>query len=237
MRMKLPRPGAGSIVLSLAIVAALLGTAYAASSGGIPDAGGVFHGCVSRQTGVVRLVAGAKQCHKAHARNSHIIPGERVVTWSKTGPAGAAGVPGAPGAAGVAGPAGPAGPSVITRFACKTTTGTSDPSCGTLYDQDGLKLQAACTSNGFTARTSLAGAVMTQQGSEPAGFFFSSIQNSQANDGFILDPAANDAAAAGTIMFTPNGSSLVVRIDYSLTKATGTPQGDCVFVGHITRTP
>jgi hypothetical protein len=242
--MSMPRVGAGKVVALVAVAAALSGGAYALSAGsGIPDAKGVYHACVSRQTGAVRLVASFGECKKAHAKNSKIIPGERKVSWSQTGPAGAPGVPGAAGAAGAAGAKGdkgdqgPPGPANITKFACKEDASASDPSCGTVFNQDGLKVQADCVSSGFTARTSLTGAIMTVHGAEPSGLFFDSIQNSAPNSGFILTPAGTDAAAAGVLTFTPPGSSVVITMDYSATKVVSTPQGDCVFVGTITRMP
>jgi hypothetical protein len=235
--MRMPWLGAGKVAALVAAVT-LSGGAYALSAGSrIPDAKGVFHACVNPTTGTVRVVADFGKCKKVHARRSKIIPGERKVSWSQTGPAGAPGAPGDKGDKGDQGIQGPAGPSNITKFACKEDLGASDPSCGIVFSQDGLKIQADCATNGFTAKASVTGAVMTNEGAEPSGVFFDSIQDSQPNSGFILSPANTDAAAAGHVTFTPPGSSLVITLDYSATKVDNTPQGDCVFLGTITRMP
>ena len=49
------RPSYANVVATIALIAALGGGAYAATSG-IPDARGIFHGCVSRSTGALRVV-------------------------------------------------------------------------------------------------------------------------------------------------------------------------------------
>ena len=60
----------------------------------------VIISCVSKLSGVSRIVAAPTACNAAV---------ENVVMWNQ-GPAGAPGTPGIPGATGSAGPAGPAGP-------------------------------------------------------------------------------------------------------------------------------
>jgi hypothetical protein len=102
-----------------------------------------------------------------------------------------------------------------------------------LFEAQGLRIAASCSSNGFTAKTTVEHAVMTIQGAEPSGFFFDSIQNSALNSGFILNPAGTDAAAAGVITYTPLGSNTVITVNYSATRVESAPQGDCVFVGTV----
>src|SRR5436309_12695273 len=63
-----------NVMATAAMFVALGGVGYAVS--GIPDASGVFHGCVNRSTGVLRVVAQGGSCHKKS---------EIVVSWNKKG--------------------------------------------------------------------------------------------------------------------------------------------------------
>jgi hypothetical protein len=76
------------VALSLAVggrsVAAIASTT-------VPDAGGVFHGCVNRANSAIRIVESASQCRKPHGHGKHKSLGEFAVAWSQTGPAGPAG--------------------------------------------------------------------------------------------------------------------------------------------------
>ena len=72
---------------------ALGGTGYAATRG-IPGPGGVFHGCVSKRTGALRVVASAPSCHQS----------EFAVSWNQKGKPGPVGPAGSGGTA--SGPAG-----------------------------------------------------------------------------------------------------------------------------------
>ena len=157
----------------------------------------------------------------------------------RTGPTGPSGPPGPAGPAGAPGPAGPTGPAgssgvTTQKFACKTNQGIQDPSCGTVFNSDGLKVQTDCTNNGLTARTSLEHSVMTLYGVDNAGAAFASIQDSTVNGGFILT-SPNGPAASGVMTYTPNGSPVVITVNYSATFSPGMPQGDCVFMGTIVR--
>jgi hypothetical protein len=78
-----------------AMFVALGGGAYALN--GQPDNSGVFHGCVSNRTGVLRVVKGANSCAKAHGRGRHRDPGETAISWSQQGPPGQPGLQGTPG--------------------------------------------------------------------------------------------------------------------------------------------
>src|SRR4051794_40375041 len=83
---------------------AVLAIVVASMAWATTRADGTIVACAKRSNGALRIVARASACTSA----------ERVVTWSRQGPAGprgAAGPAGAPGAAGAAGPVGPAGPA------------------------------------------------------------------------------------------------------------------------------
>ena len=98
-----------NVAATIALVAALGGGAYAATSG-VPDDRGVFHGCVSRSSGALRVVSDGSSCRKAKKRGGKTISrGEFAISWSQKGPPGDAGAAGARGAAGERGLAGPTG--------------------------------------------------------------------------------------------------------------------------------
>jgi hypothetical protein len=65
-----------TLVAALVAAAAVGGIAYAA----IPDAAGVYHGCIHRNTGALRVIDSAtQQCNAAN---------ERAITFNQQGPAG-----------------------------------------------------------------------------------------------------------------------------------------------------
>jgi hypothetical protein len=86
------RPGHATVIAYLALFVALGGGAYALS--GIPDVGGVFHGCVSNKTGVLRVVKSASKCHPPRGRGKRRDPGEFAVSWNQQGPRGLSGANG-----------------------------------------------------------------------------------------------------------------------------------------------
>lgn len=78
-----------------ALVVTTVAVGFAAAFGvgaAIPDSGGVFHACVAKSSGAVRLVDGS--CKS----------GESAVAWNEAGPAGPRGETGAAGATGERGP-------------------------------------------------------------------------------------------------------------------------------------
>src|SRR5258706_4507837 len=87
-----------NVMATAAVFLALGGGAYALS--GVPDRGGLFHGCVSNSTGVLRVVKSATSCHKAVRRGKHRNPGEFAVSWNQQGRPGANGTTGSPGTPG-----------------------------------------------------------------------------------------------------------------------------------------
>jgi hypothetical protein len=95
-----------NVMATVAVFLALGGGAYALT--GVPDRGGVFHGCVSSRTGLLRVVANAPSCHKAKGRGKHRDPGELTVSWNQQGPKGLQGTTGTPGTPGTPGAPGAA---------------------------------------------------------------------------------------------------------------------------------
>jgi hypothetical protein len=118
-------------VQALAVTAAFaaLGMgAYALSA--IPDADGVFHGCVNRKSGALRVVGGGA-CRTLVKRHGKVVfAGERAISWNQRGPAGPQGVVGATGAAGATGSTGAVGPQGVpgpTFGSVRAGIGSSDP--------------------------------------------------------------------------------------------------------------
>ena len=95
----------------LALFVALGATSYAAVRG-IPDGRGVYHGCVAKQGGKLRLVKSASRCTGK----------EFAITFSKQGRTGA------PGVQGLQGPVGPEGPQGEPGL--KGDTGPQGPATG-----------------------------------------------------------------------------------------------------------
>jgi hypothetical protein len=127
-----PRLSHANVVATAAVFLSLGGGAYAALGNGHAD-NHVFHGCVDRTTGVLRVVSSARSCHRPRifGRGTKRIrlPGEIAISWSRTGPIGPPGTPGVNGQAGQPGPRGPrgeqgpAGPFPTSLPSGKTLTG------------------------------------------------------------------------------------------------------------------
>lgn len=85
-----------NVVATGALFVALGGGAYALS--GVPDRGGVFHGCVSNATAVMRVVKSASSCQKpktVQRKGKRVrLPGEFAVAWNQQGRQGAQGIQG-----------------------------------------------------------------------------------------------------------------------------------------------
>ena len=97
-----------NVMATGAMFFALAGGTYALT--GVPDQSGVFHGCVSNQTGVLRVVRSASSCRHARVRHRHRDLGEFAVAWNQQGQPGVKGIKGAKGLNGARGPTGPRGP-------------------------------------------------------------------------------------------------------------------------------
>ena len=129
-----------NVMATGAMFLALGGGAFALT--GVPDRGGVFHGCVSNRTGVLRVVNSASSCHKARGRGRHRDLGEFAVAWNQKGQPGTNGIKGAKGINGTKGPTGPTGTNGTngaTKVTVRTATG--------LPVKEGALSQAAATCN------------------------------------------------------------------------------------------
>jgi hypothetical protein len=111
-----------NVMATGAMFVALGGGAYALS--GVPDGGGVFHGCVAT-SGALRVVARASLCRKAKTvkrGNRHVrIPAESAISWNRQGQPGVNGVNGINGANGAT--------NVTVRVGSTTTSNAAAASC------------------------------------------------------------------------------------------------------------
>jgi hypothetical protein len=97
--MRSHRPSPAMVVAIIALIVALGGGAYAALSR-IPDSSGVFHGCVNKQNGGLRVVRSSLSCRGTKKRHGRIVfPGEFAIAWNQQGRSGANGTNGTDGTA------------------------------------------------------------------------------------------------------------------------------------------
>ena len=91
-----------NVMATVAVFLALGGGAYALS--GIPDRGGIFHGCASNAGGTLRVVKSASSCQRARTVRRHgrrvRVPGESAISWNQQGRPGLRGVEGQQGVQG-----------------------------------------------------------------------------------------------------------------------------------------
>jgi hypothetical protein len=103
-----PRLNHATVVAYLALFVALGGGAYAAISG-IPDSSGVFHACVNRSSGALRVVKPGVACKPSKKKNGRVVfAGEFATAWNQRGPAGLNGTNGTNGINGTNGAPGTA---------------------------------------------------------------------------------------------------------------------------------
>jgi hypothetical protein len=117
-----------NVMASAAVFLALGGSAYALT--GIPDHGGVYHGCVAR-SGALRVVTKASSCRKAKTVRRGTrrvrIRGESAIAWNQEGRQGLQGIQGRDGTQGQPGPFAdvlPSGKTIKGAFYFKTTIGS-----------------------------------------------------------------------------------------------------------------
>jgi hypothetical protein len=92
MRALRPRFTYANVMSTAAVVLALGAGGWAVAA--IPDRAGVYHACISRSTGQLRMVNSERSCRRTT---------ERAIRWNRTGRTGRPGEPGTPGAAGLQG--------------------------------------------------------------------------------------------------------------------------------------
>jgi hypothetical protein len=146
-----------NVMATIAVFLALGGGAYALS--GIPDRGGIYHGCVAT-SGALRVVTNASSCLKAKTVKRGTrrvrIPGESAITWNQQGRPGLQGGPGVQGVQGVQGLVGPTAGFASTANGTPPnspangnwdTVNFTTPTSGKLF----IAAQAHATTTCFTA--------------------------------------------------------------------------------------
>jgi hypothetical protein len=120
-----------NVTSTAALFLALGGGAYALS-GVAHD--GLLHGCVSKKTGVLRVVTSSSSCQRSTTHGKHRNPGETAINWNQVGPQGIPGVqgaqgvqgiPGVQGVQGIPGGQGPPGHDAATNIVVRTTSFTA----------------------------------------------------------------------------------------------------------------
>ena len=115
-----------NVMATGAMFLALGGGAYALSAA--PDGSGVFHGCVSKKTGVLRVAASGRSCRGARKRHGRVVdPGEFAIAWNEHGQPGPQGIQGVQGVQGDPGRSGAT--NVVARTAFATSTDRVTASC------------------------------------------------------------------------------------------------------------
>ena len=188
-----------------ALFLALGGGAYALS--GIPDRGGVYHGCVDPKAGALRVVKSAGSCRKTktikRGRRRVRIPGESAIAWNQQGRQGSAGPQGNPGNQGQQGTQGRQGPGATT-FTASLVQGTTGGTLITLAN--GLKVTGTCTNGPANIQVDVrtTSAALSEQASGTA-------TNSGSPGVFRAD--ANGTNSLGTIQDTSQVDLNVIARD------------------------
>jgi hypothetical protein len=217
---------------TVAVFLALGGGAYALS--GIPDRGGIYHGCVAT-SGALRVVAKASSCRKTRTVKRGTrrvrIPGESAITWNQQGRPGLQGGPGVQGVQGLVGPtAGFASttngtpPSSPTNANWATVNFTT-PTNGRLF----IAAQAHPTTGCFTATgCGESWGVYIDGAPIPGTLRFIQAAASSSNSDYLTIYGVTDTVSAGPhtlrLQNTSNSGSPIASM-------TGTAQIGAVLLG------
>jgi hypothetical protein len=126
-----------STVMGTGAILVALGGGALAAAGGVPDSGGVFHGCVSKRSGALRVVRRSSECRRAKRRHHHLVnPGEFAIAWNQQGRQGDQGPQGQQGEPGPQGPG-------ATTFTATLPQGTTNGTVEAL--SNGLTVIGTCT--------------------------------------------------------------------------------------------
>jgi hypothetical protein len=222
-----------NVVATGALFVALGGGAYALS--GVPDSGGVFHGCVSKKTGGLRVVASARSCHATKRRHGRVVdPGEFAVAWNQKGQPGTNGSNGSNGIQGVKGDKGDQGQQGpgATTFTTTLPVTTSGATLATLTN--GITLQGSCGANNVSVEDRTTSLTTTLQdsgtvngGNPPATFPEDSNNGTNAHSPGSMTHVDLDVLARDSAL-----GDKFARIDVH--GSAGGASGPCTFWGMIT---
>ncbi len=236
----LSRVSYANVMATVAVVVALGGGAYAVA--GIPDRGGVYHGCVA-SNGALRVVTKASSCRKAkvvrRGKRRVRIPGESAITWNQQGRPGVDGAVGAQGAQGAqglqgpggTGPAGSPGASLLTgRFTESSGIGSpsgTTPSTSTSADSVSMLSPAVP----IVARDLSVRSDQGLSGTETITLRVNGADTALSCE-VAGDGTCQDTTHAVTI---PPGSTIAIRLE--LTNSSGGVSGGVVRFGWRATTP
>ena len=191
-----------------AIFVALAGVAYAAVTG-IPDKTGVFHGCVSKRNGALRVVRSATSCRKGTKQQG----GEFAIKWNQKGPKGPPGKPG------------PQGPGAQS-FESHVAQGSTDAPLATL--DNGLTISGTCTNTHVTIniRAQTSGDVVQMSGTASGG---STLVPFNTNAGGTSTISSTTTVDFDTIARDSTSGGKFARIDVH-----GELAAQCEFWGMVT---
>ena len=149
---------------------------------------------------------------------------------SKVGTPGPAGPQGAPGPAGPAGGSGAAAGPAAQKLSFKGNQGAG---LQVIYQSNGLKLEADCTSAfQLRIRASTAGNITHAFAVGAGGVSYSSFNGNTSLNDFIELVPVNEPIVSGQAQWaSTDGTNLTI----SYLAAYGTGQGDCVFTGTVVK--
>jgi hypothetical protein len=175
-----------NVMATLAVFLGLAGGAYAVTNA--PDSNGIFHGCVDKTTGALRVVANAHACRSAIRRNGRTVrSGEFPISWNAQGRPGLQGIQGLQGLQGLPGVPGQNGATnVVVRTVTLTglVAGSQSVQCnpgeravgGGVAPSDFSSVDRV-----FASAPTTASNVTAANGSTPTGWV-SGIQNGAGTD-------------------------------------------------------
>jgi len=207
-------------------------------------------GGASASAGAGRGSAGdgaSAQMASAPAHASKLVTGKQIKDGSiaaadlsaalrrKLNQAGTPGPAGPQGAPGPAGPAGAAGGSAAGAPAAQKLSFKGNQGAGlqVIYQSNGLKLEADCTSAfQLRIRASTAGNITHAFAVGAGGVSYSSFNNNTSLNDFIeLVPVAEPIVSGQAQWASTDGTNLTI----SYLAAYSTGQGDCVFTGTVVK--
>lgn len=216
-----------NVMATVAVFLALGGGAYALT--GVPDRRGVFHGCVSNRTGVLRVVKTPSACVKPKARGKHRTPGEFAVAWNQRGVPGRRGAPGQ------------AGPGAVKLYFDRAP----DNQLVTLGTVGAWTIKALCYAPGASVPVALKllidgpGSADVAYSDQIDGATATSFQQHQdlSADSTLFSfgqKGGHQDRATGTIVLSADSATPVGQVSFVTQDDAATPGGRCSVIGVAT---
>jgi hypothetical protein len=216
-----------NVMATVAVFLALGGGAYALT--GVPDRRGVFHGCVSNKTGVLRVVKTTSACVKPKLHGKHRTLGEFAVAWNQRG---ARGRPGAPGRA---------GPGAVNLYFDRAP----DNQLVNLGTVGAWTIKALCWAPGVSVPTALKlfidgpGSADAAYSDQTDGATTTTLQQHQdlSADSTLFSfgqKGGHQDRAVGTIVLSADSATPVGQVSFVTQDDAATPGGRCSVIGVAT---